>query len=121
VPTVKVLDAVRKTISEHQMLVGSDALVVGVSGGPDSLCLLHVLRELQQELGVSLHVGHLEHGIRGGDSQADAAYVESLVRGWGLPITVEHGDVPGYAAEHKLAIEEAARRGTTPTTRRRRF
>jgi tRNA(Ile)-lysidine synthase len=107
---VKPLDTVRKTISDHHMLVGSDAVVAGVSGGPDSLCLLHMLRELHQELGVSVHVGHLEHGIRGEESQADAAYVESLARGWGLPVTVEHGDVPGYAAEHKLAIEEAARR-----------
>jgi tRNA(Ile)-lysidine synthase len=107
---VKPIDTVRKTISERQMLVGGDAVVVGVSGGPDSLCLLHVLRELQQELGLSLHVGHLEHGIRGEESQADAAYVESLVREWGLPVTVEQGDVPNYAAEHKLAIEEAARR-----------
>lgn len=107
---MNLLHTVRKTISEHRMLAGSDAVVVGVSGGPDSLCLLHMLRELQQELGVSLHVGHLEHGIRGEESQADAAYVQSLVHGWGLPVTVEHGDVPGYAAEHKLAIEEAARR-----------
>jgi tRNA(Ile)-lysidine synthase len=110
VSIVKPLDTVRRTISEHQMLAGSDAVVVGVSGGPDSLCLLHVLRELQQELGVSLHVAHLEHGIRGEESQADADYVESLARGWGLPVTMEHGDVPGYAGEHKLAIEEAARR-----------
>jgi tRNA(Ile)-lysidine synthase len=106
VQTVELLETVRKTISEHQMFVSGDTVVVGVSGGPDSLCLLHLLKEL----GVRLHAGHLEHGIRGEESEADAAYVERLARTWDVPVTVEHGDVPAYAAEHKLAIEEAARR-----------
>jgi tRNA(Ile)-lysidine synthase len=92
------------------MFVRGDTVVVGVSGGPDSLCLLHVLKELQPESGIGLHVAHLEHGIRGAESRADAAYVEELARAWGLPVTVEHGNVPAYAREHTLAIEEAARR-----------
>jgi tRNA(Ile)-lysidine synthase len=108
--TVDILTTVRETISNHHMFSRGDTVVVGVSGGPDSLCLLHVLKELQQELGVSLHVAHLEHGIRGEESRADAAYVEELGRAWGVPATLECGDVPAYAAEHKLAVEEAARR-----------
>jgi tRNA(Ile)-lysidine synthase len=104
------LDQVRETIRKHRMFGEGDTIVVGVSGGPDSLCLLHILKRLQDKLGIALHMGHLEHGIRGQESQADAAYVESLAREWELPVTVEHGDVPAYAAEHKLAIEEAARR-----------
>ncbi len=104
------LVTIRETVSSQQMFVRGDTIVVGVSGGPDSLCLLHVLKELQQELGVGLHAGHLEHGIRGEESKADALYVEELARSWGIPVTVEHGDVPAYAREHKLAIEEAARK-----------
>jgi tRNA(Ile)-lysidine synthase len=101
---------VRETVRKHHMFGEGDTVVVGVSGGPDSLCLLHALERLQQELGVDLHVGHVEHGIRGKESRADAAFVETLAREWQLPASVEYGDVPAYAAKHKLATEEAARR-----------
>jgi len=106
---MELLDKVRDTIRKHRMLTRGDVAVVGVSGGPDSLCLLHVLRELQAELGVALHVGHLEHGIRGEESRADADCVEALAREWRVPFTIEFGDVPAYAAQHRLALEEAAR------------
>lgn len=105
-----ILATVAETVSNQHMFVRGDTVVVGLSGGPDSLCLLHVLKELQHESDVALHVGHLEHGIRGEESKADAVYVEELARAWGVPVTLEHGDVPAYAREHKLAIEEAARR-----------
>ncbi len=101
---------VRETVLRHRMFRRGHIIVVGVSGGPDSLCLLHILNRLKEELATGLHVAHVEHGIRGEESQADAAYVESLAQEWQLPVTVEHGDVPAYAAEHRLAIEEAARR-----------
>lgn len=104
------LETVRQTILEQHMLRPGDTVVVGVSGGPDSLCLLHTMLALQDELGVGLHVAHLEHGIRGRESLADAAYVQELAESWGLPVTVEHADVPGYARDHGLALEEAARR-----------
>jgi len=107
---MELLDKVRETIRKHRMFGEGDTIVVGVSGGPDSLCLLHGLRQFQEELDIVLHVGHVEHGIRGEESQADAAYVEDLTREWQLPASVEYADVPAYAAKHKLAIEEAARR-----------
>jgi tRNA(Ile)-lysidine synthase len=107
---MELLGKVLETIQKHRMFGEGDTIVVGVSGGPDSLCLLHLLKRLQEELGFDLHVGHVEHGIRGEESQADAAYVEALAREWELPIRVEYGDVPAYTVENKLAIEEAARR-----------
>jgi tRNA(Ile)-lysidine synthase len=107
---MELLDKVRETIQKHRMFGEGGTIVVGVSGGPDSLCLLHTLKRLQEGLGIALHVGHLEHGIRGEESQADASYVETLAREWQLPVSVEYGDVPAYAAEHGLAVEEAARR-----------
>jgi tRNA(Ile)-lysidine synthase len=107
---MNLLDTVRKTIFEHRMLAPGDAVIVGVSGGPDSLCLSHALLALKDELDLRLHLAHLDHGIRGEESQADADYVESLAREWRVPATVQHGDVPQYAREQKLAIEEAARR-----------
>jgi len=84
-------------------------VVVGVSGGPDSLCLLHVLNRLRDGYGIELHVAHLDHRIRGLESQEDAAFVAELAEEWRLLATVEARDVPRLARESKLAIEEAAR------------
>ena len=107
---MRLLAQVIGTIEEHDLLPRGGSVVVGVSGGPDSLCLLHVLKRLAAEYALALHVAHLEHGIRGEESQADAQFVSELAGHWGLPITVEHADVPRLAQEEGLAIEEAARR-----------
>jgi tRNA(Ile)-lysidine synthase len=85
-------------------------VVVGVSGGPDSLCLLHVLNHLCGQYRIQLHVVHLNHKIRGREADADAAFVARLAEEWGLPCTVEARDVPTLAKEKKLSLEEAARR-----------
>jgi tRNA(Ile)-lysidine synthase len=84
-------------------------LLVAVSGGPDSLCLLHILFELRQELGIALHVAHLDHRLRGKESAADAAYVAGLARRLGLPVTIASRDAKAYRREHRLSLEEAAR------------
>jgi tRNA(Ile)-lysidine synthase len=106
---VSVLETVRRTINWHHMFDPGETLVVGVSGGPDSLCLLHVLRELGGEYEVCLHVAHLDHQIRGQESAADAAFVAQVAKEWGIPATIAARDVPAYARERHLAIEEAAR------------
>ena len=100
---------VRQTIDDHGLLVPGDTVVLGVSGGPDSLCMLHVLRDLADTYQVSLHVAHLHHGIRGQDADDDAAFVAELCRSWAVPCTVERTDVPALAREGGLAVEEAAR------------
>jgi len=86
------------------------AVVVGVSGGPDSLCLLHVLLRLREAYDLQLHVAHLNHGARGTAADADAAFVTGIATEWGLPVMVEKRDVPALAEAHGLAFEEAARR-----------
>ncbi|MFZ5918851.1 MAG: tRNA lysidine(34) synthetase TilS [Chloroflexota bacterium] len=103
------LEQVGETIERHGLLFRGEPVVVGVSGGPDSLCLLHLLRRLAAEWGLSLHVAHLNHRIRGADADADAAFVAHLAAAWGLPCTVEAQDVPALARRRKLAVEEAAR------------
>ena len=104
-----VLVKVRQAIDRHGLLAGGGTVVIGVSGGPDSLCLLHVLNRLREVYGIELHVAHLDHCIRGLESQEDAAFVARLAEEWGLPATVEARDVLMLARESKLAIEEAAR------------
>jgi tRNA(Ile)-lysidine synthase len=86
-----------------------DAIVVGVSGGPDSLALLHLFVGVREALNLRLHAAHLNHGIRGAESDADAAFVRKVAAAWDVPYTVERADVPAIAAERKLALEEAAR------------
>jgi tRNA(Ile)-lysidine synthase len=81
---------------------------VAVSGGADSVCLLHVLAQLAPELGVSLRVLHLDHNLRGEESRADAAFVSALAGRLGLPFRLASADVRGMAANDNL--EQAARR-----------
>jgi tRNA(Ile)-lysidine synthase len=107
---IDVYQRVQDTIQAHGLLNPGDQVVVGVSGGPDSLCLLHVLRRLRKAYRMHLHVAHLNHGTRGQASRADAEFVESIAAEWKLPVTVERQDVPSLAEKHTLAFEEAARR-----------
>lgn len=104
-----VLKQVRATIRDYGLFEAGETVVVGVSGGPDSLCLLHVLKRLQGELGIQLHVGHLDHAIRP-ESSDDARFVAGVAAEWGLPATIERQDVPALARAEGFAIEQAARR-----------
>lgn len=104
------LDRVRQNVEQHHLLSSGETIVVGVSGGPDSLSLLHMLCRLRKEYQLTLHVAHLHHGLRGSDADGDADFVQALATDWGLPCTVERVDVPALAREHRLSIEEAARR-----------
>jgi len=83
-------------------------LVVAVSGGPDSIALLLVLERLRELLGLSLHVAHLDHGLRP-MSDADARYVRGVAKRLGLKVTIGHEDVKKYRDKSKLSLEEAAR------------
>ncbi|MHB1162434.1 MAG: tRNA lysidine(34) synthetase TilS, partial [Chloroflexota bacterium] len=95
--------------AEARELFVPGAVVVAVSGGQDSVCLLDVLRRLCAELRIDLHVAHLNHMFRGAQSEAEADYVRDLAQEWGLPVAVAAIDVPAYRARHRLAKQVAAR------------
>ncbi len=107
------LEAVQRFIQEHRLLPESGTVAVGVSGGPDSVCLLHVLKTLCSPEGpfphVKLHVAHLDHMLRGEESRADATFVADLAAQWGLPCTIGQVDVAAQAKAARQSIEEAAR------------
>lgn len=103
------IEDVRKTIYKYGMIDPGDRIVVGVSGGPDSLCLLHVLKELCGEFGCSLYAAHLNHKFRGKAADADAEFVGKICREWGIPAFIEVFDVPAYIKETGLSPEEAGR------------
>ncbi|MBN9662808.1 MAG: tRNA lysidine(34) synthetase TilS [Acidobacteria bacterium] len=84
------LQRVARTIEKYRMLRHGDLVGVAVSGGADSVCLAAVLRALSGQLGIRLHILHLNHGLRGAESDGDAAFVTSLADEWSLPCTIEH-------------------------------
>src|SRR5207249_3722713 len=104
----KALDAARRNHLEGYLL--SEPLVVGVSGGPDSLVLLHILRSLRGAgAGQAIYVAHMDHGLRGAAGEEDARFVAELAEQWGLDCTTLRFDVEEYARRRRLSIEEAAR------------
>jgi len=105
----KTAETVLNFIQGQRLLSGQQKLLVAVSGGPDSVCLLHLLVKLRGKLGISLHAAHLDHQLRGADSEADAQYVAELARQLEIPVTIQHRDVKRYQARHRLSMEEAAR------------
>lgn len=104
-----IIDKVRLTIQRYRMVGRGDKVVVGVSGGPDSVALLHALNYLRGELEISLHVAHLNHMLRGTDADADAEFVSGLAGYYGLPVTLERFDVSAYRKATRLSSQVAAR------------
>ena len=96
-------------IREHHLTADGQTLLVAVSGGQDSVCLLHILHRLQPVLGIHLHVAHLNHQLRGKESAGDARYVAKLAGSLGIPSTIEKRNVLAYQKERGLSLEEAAR------------
>ena len=96
-------------IHKHDLLRPGERVGVAVSGGADSVALLRMLLELRQELGIVLSVVHLNHTLRGAESDADEQFVQALATAHDVPFISERRDVKAYAAEKKLSLETAAR------------
>ncbi|MBR5410772.1 MAG: tRNA lysidine(34) synthetase TilS [Clostridia bacterium] len=86
-----------------------DKVAVGVSGGADSVCLLHLLVTYRDELGIEVIAAHLNHGLRGEDADRDEAFVRSFCDSLGVPLFVERADVAFLAKEKGLGVEECGR------------
>ncbi|MDD2433263.1 MAG: ATP-binding protein [Clostridia bacterium] len=103
----KLLKEVKKTIEEYQMIAPGDLVIAAVSGGPDSLTMLHVLKELQTVLNFRLHVAHVDHSFRGKEAAAEARWVKETAGKWSLPCTLTKVNVPAIAREKGLSAQEA--------------
>ena len=103
---VSFLDRIRRTIARYSMLQPGDPVSVAVSGGADSVCLLHVLLELRREFSLSLSIIHIDHNLRGPESQADAQFVHNLAQQLGLPFHLRTLDLSGRRGN----LEQEARR-----------
>lgn len=96
-------------LRREQLIAAGDRVAVACSGGSDSMVLLHLLHSLRRQLEIEVLALHLEHGIRGRESLEDAALVETYCREQGIPLRLEHTDVPAYCREHRIGIEDGAR------------
>jgi tRNA(Ile)-lysidine synthetase-like protein len=96
---------VRRYIERHAMLKEARGVVVAVSGGPDSIALLDMLARLD----LAIHIAHLNHKLRGADSDEDAEFVRRLADSLSLPATIECADVRAAAEQSRRGIEETAR------------
>jgi tRNA(Ile)-lysidine synthase len=106
---MSLLTKVESTIKKYKLINNGDRILIGVSGGPDSLALLHSLKTLKEEYNLYLHIAHLDHMIRGEESIKDAKFIERLAREWNIPITIKSYDVKAYQKEKGLSLEDAAR------------
>ncbi len=102
-------DKVRNYMDKWQMLQSEDCVIVGVSGGADSICLLLLLSQLQKEIGFRMVAVHVNHGLRGLDADADEAYVKEFCKKLGVVCEIYSADVELISKKRKQSTEEAGR------------
>ncbi len=96
---------IQKTIEDHSMLKSGERVLVALSGGADSVCLALVLKDL----GYDVFCVHVNHHLRGEESDRDEAFCIEFCKANKLDITIENVDVKGFCSENKLSLEEGAR------------
>lgn len=101
-------DEVLKTIKTYNLINKGDKVVVGVSGGPDSICLLYVLYTLKQELGIEIFVAHINHMIREA-ADSETQYVQNFCKKLGIKCFVKKENVTYLAKQQKKGTEEIGR------------
>ena len=106
---MKIVDIFRNTIEENCLINKGDKVVVGVSGGPDSLCLLNLLNEIKDEFSLEILVVHLDHKFRGEESAKDAEFVRNVCRELGIKSYIFAQDVEEYSKKKNISFEEAGR------------
>lgn len=106
------IKSLAQELTAEGLLSSDDAVVIGVSGGPDSMALLHMLLDFNQTLGwkLKLHVAHLNHQLRGDEAEEDAAFVQAAADSLQLPCAIDTCDITRIANEESAGIEEIGRR-----------
>lgn len=103
------LEKVSEAIDYFGMIDKGDHIVCAVSGGADSTALLHALYHLKKKYEISISVAHVNHCLRGDESERDADHTRSIAEGLGLEFHLKEADVKGHAAEKRLSVQEAGR------------
>ena len=100
---------IKEYMKAHRMAEEGEGVLAAVSGGADSVCLLWVLKELSEELGIHVAAFHLNHGLRGEEADRDEDYVRALCQKLSIPLSVVRENVAKYAADRGISEEEAGR------------
>lgn len=103
------IQRVAETIKKYNMIEKDDKVLVAVSGGADSVCLLHILYVLSENMGFKVGVAHLNHKIRGEEADADERFVETLARKLNIEYFVKRVEVETLARNKNVTVEEAGR------------
>ena len=103
------LEKVRAAVKEYALFEQSRAVTVALSGGADSVALLHALLVLKDEFCLKISAAHLNHGIRGAEADKDEAFVKELCQNFGVELVCERADVPKIAETSGQSLELAAR------------
>ena len=100
---------VLKTVKKYNMLSKGDRVLIGVSGGADSIALLEFFVSVKEKYDLDICVAHIEHGIRGEDSVNDAEFVENYCKKLGVNFYLKTIDAPNLAKQSKMGVEEYSR------------
>ncbi|HEX3028065.1 MAG TPA: tRNA lysidine(34) synthetase TilS [Clostridia bacterium] len=103
------IEKILKTIKKYNLIENGDSIVVGVSGGPDSICLLHVLYCLRDELGIRIYAVHINHMLRGSEADMDQDYVRRFCSDKGIQLFERSVDVRAVSDAKGISLEEAGR------------
>lgn len=104
-----ITDKVKETILNNRLIEKGEHIVIGLSGGPDSVCLFHILCRLRDELDIRLHAVHINHGLRPGAADEDQRYAEALCAEYQVPFQSFVFDVNRIAREQGISSEDAGR------------
>ncbi len=103
------INSIRTAVADYDMLRGGDSVVCALSGGADSVSLLHALWRLREELGITISACHVNHGLRGEESDGDMRFCQRLCESLGVQLHLLQTDVREYQQKHE-SIEETARK-----------
>ncbi len=105
-----IFEKVLSTIEKYNLIESGDRIVLGISGGPDSVCLLHILNRLKEKMDIEIYAAHLNHQIRGIEAHEDALYVAKICENMNVTYFLKSIDVPEYCEKNGLSLEEGARK-----------
>jgi tRNA(Ile)-lysidine synthase len=106
---MKIIDKAIKTIKKHSMIKKGDTLLIGLSGGPDSVCLTAILDKVRHNFNISLHALYVNHGMRPEESKKEESFCKELCEKLGITFHSRSVDVRSFAKEKRLNIQETAR------------
>lgn len=102
-------EKVLKTIKKYELIKSGDNIVLGISGGPDSICMLYILNSLKKDLNFNIYVAHINHMLRE-NAKLDEEYVKNTCEKLNIPVYIKHIQIKEIAEKEKRGIEETGRK-----------